>query len=189
MADLPVLCVVSAAAWRSWLAVHFQDTEGVWLQFYKKDSGQQTLTHDAALEEALCYGWIDGQVKKHDASSWLQKFTPRRPKSVWSKRNIRIVERLMQEGRMEAAGLQAVEQARADGRWEQAYDSGRDMVIPEDFLEQLNKNKKARAFFETLNKTNLYSIGWRLQTARTPEIRQKRMKKILEMMAKGEKFH
>jgi uncharacterized protein YdeI (YjbR/CyaY-like superfamily) len=190
MSEAPLLHFTSVSQWASWLETHHgSQSQGVWLQFHRKDSGEQTFTHDEALDEALCYGWIDGQAKKHDAGSWLQKFTPRRPRSIWSKRNIAHVERLVKEGRMKPAGLRAVEEAKADGRWAQAYDSATDMAIPEDFMEQLRKDKKALAFFETLNRTNLYSIGWRLQTAKTPETRQRRMKKILDMLAKGEKFH
>ncbi|HEX5552726.1 MAG TPA: YdeI/OmpD-associated family protein [Chitinophagaceae bacterium] len=190
MADIPVLFFDSAKQWEGWLAKHHAtETGGVWLRFYKKGTGVTTLTYDEALDDALCYGWIDGQAKKHDEDSWLQKFTPRRKRSIWSKRNITHVERLSKAGRMKPAGLQAIEAAKADGRWQQAYDSQKDMVIPDDFLKALGKNKKAMAFFETLNKANRYAIAWRLQTAKKAETRERRMKKILEMMANGEKFH
>jgi uncharacterized protein YdeI (YjbR/CyaY-like superfamily) len=128
-------------------------------------------------------------VNKYDAESYIQKFTPRRAKSTWSKRNTAIVERLLQEGKMETAGMQQVELAKADGRWQQAYDSPRNMKVPEDFLEQLSKNKKAKAFFDALNKANQYAIAWRLQTAKKPETREKRLKEILKMMREGKKFH
>ena len=138
---------------------------------------------------ALCYGWIDGQKNSYDAESWIQKFTPRRPRSIWSKRNREHIARLEQSGKMKAAGIKQVEAAKADGRWEQAYDSPGNMVVPADFLIKLARNKKAEAFFKTLNKTNTYAIVWRLQTAKKPETRDKRMKEILEMLKKQEKFH
>ena len=147
------------------------------------------MTYAEGLDEALCCGWIDGQLDKYDEKSWLRKFTPRRSKSVWSKRNIEHVNRLIQAGKMKLAGLKEVEAAKADGRWERAYDSPSAMQVPEDFLKELSKDKKAKAFFETLNKANTYAIAWRLQTAKKPETREKRMKAILEMLKRGEKLH
>jgi uncharacterized protein YdeI (YjbR/CyaY-like superfamily) len=141
------------------------------------------------LDQALCYGWIDGQKKAYDEYSWLQKFTPRRAQSGWSKINTEHAERLIKNGQMQQAGLEAVEAAKADGRWQTAYDSPRNASVPEDFLKALAKNKKAKAFFETLNKANIYSIVYRLQTAKKPETREKRMQLILAMMDRGEKFH
>ena len=179
----------SANLWRAWLEKNHSKSDGVWLQFFKKDSGQKTITHAEALDEALCFGWIDGQADSFDQQSWLQKFTPRRAKSIWSKKNTQNVERLIQSGRMNKAGLDEVEAAKADGRWNMAYDSPKDMNMPEDFLKELAKNKKARKFYESLNRTNLYSIHWRLQTAKKPETRQKRMQMILQMLERGEKFH
>jgi uncharacterized protein YdeI (YjbR/CyaY-like superfamily) len=187
--DRQVHSFTSSKEWRKWLAEHHAQSNGVWLRFFKKDSGKKTFVYAEALEEALCYGWIDGQVNKYDAESYIQKFTPRRARSTWSKRNTSIVERLLQEGRMETAGMQQVELARADGRWQQAYDSPKNMKVPEDFLEQLSTNKKAKAFFDGLNKANQYAIAWRLQTAKKPETRKKRMKEILKMMRDGKKFH
>ncbi|MEO6165981.1 MAG: YdeI/OmpD-associated family protein, partial [Chitinophagales bacterium] len=148
-----------------------------------------TISYAEALDVALCYGWIDGQKKSHDEGAWLQMFCPRKAKSIWSKINTGHVERLINDGRMRPAGLDAVEKAKSDGRWAKAYDSPSKMTIPEDFLKALGKNKKAAAFFVTLNKTNLFSIGFRLQTAKKQETREKRMKEIIEMLAKGEKFH
>ncbi|HYO45525.1 MAG TPA: YdeI/OmpD-associated family protein [Gemmatimonadota bacterium] len=187
--DLPVLAFESKKRWEAWLAKNHAKSPGIWLRFFKKDSGVETVSHAEALDAALCYGWIDGQLAKHDERSWLRKFTPRRPKSIWSKRNIQHVKRLMEEGKMKPAGLEEVERAKSDGRWGKAYDSPSKMVVPEDFLEMLSKNKRARSFFETLNKANRYSIAWRFQTAKEPETRDKRMKAIIEMLAKGEKFH
>ena len=174
---------------RTWLAKNHNRSEGIWLRIYKKDSGVATVTYAEALGQALCFGWIDGQKKPYDKQSWLQKFTPRRPKSGWSKNNTQHAERLMMSGKMAPAGLREVNAAKADGRWEAAYDSFGNAAVPDDFLKELAKNKKAKAFYESLNKTNLYSIAYRLQTAKKPETREKRMHMIIEMLARGEKFH
>ena len=179
----------SAKLWERWLAKNHAAAPGVWLRFFKKDSGVATVTYAEALDGALCHGWIDGQVRKHDEKSWLQKFTPRRPRSLWSKRNRDHVARLTAAGKMHKAGFRQVEAARADGRWDCAYDSPSKMTVPGDFLKAVAKNKKALAFFKSLNKTNVYSIAWRLQTAIKPETRAKRMQAILEMLARGKKFH
>jgi uncharacterized protein YdeI (YjbR/CyaY-like superfamily) len=187
--SLPVKYFKTTGQWRKWLEKNYSKSDGVWLQFFKKDSGEKTITHTQALDEALCFGWIDGQANSFDEKSWLQKFTPRRAKSIWSKKNTQNVERLIESGRMHEAGLAEVEAAKADGRWSRAYDSPKDMNMPEDFLKELSSNKKAQKFFESLNRTNLYSIHWRLQTAKKPETRQKRMRLILEMLERGEKFH
>jgi len=175
--------------WAAWLAKNYTKKEGIWLRFYKKASGITSINHDLALDSALCYGWIGGQAKPFDKDSWIQKFTPRRPKSLWSKRNIEHTERLIKTKKMRTPGLKEIERAKADGRWHVAYDSPSKATVPEDFLARLSKNKKALAFFNTLNKTNRYAIAWRLQTAVKPETREKRMVQILEMMKEGKKFH
>jgi uncharacterized protein YdeI (YjbR/CyaY-like superfamily) len=185
----PIISFASPAEWHAWLAENHATSNGVWLKFFKKVSGRKSISYAEALDEALCHGWIDGQVKSYDAVSWLHKFTPRRPKSLWSKINTGHVARLHKLKKMKPAGLATVEAAKRDGRWQAAYDSPGNATIPKDFLDLLGKNKKAKAFFETLNKTNLYSIAWRLQTAKKPETRERRMKAILAMLAKGEKFH
>lgn len=187
--EIHVVSFASSKEWRKWLAENHDKSNGVWLRLFKKDSGEKTVTYAEALEEALCYGWIDGQKNKYDTQSYIQKFTPRRPKSIWSKRNTEIAERLIQEGKMKKVGMQQVELAKADGRWQQAYDSPKNMTVPEDFLQLLSKNKKAKAFFDELNKANQYAIAWRLQTAKKPETREKRLKEILQMMSEGKKFH
>jgi uncharacterized protein YdeI (YjbR/CyaY-like superfamily) len=179
----------TASAFRSWLKKNAIRSNGIWLRIYKKGSSVETVSYAEALDQALCFGWIDGQKKTYDDLSWLQKFTPRRPKSGWSKRNTQHVERLIKSGEMTPAGLKEVNAAKADGRWESAYDSASNATIPEDFLKLLNKNKKAKAFFETLNKTNLYPIVYRLQTAKKPETRAKRMVAIIEMLSQEKKFH
>ena len=187
--DSPILSFTNTKEFTSWLAKHHEDSTGIWLRLFKKNADVPSLNYAEALDVALCYGWIDGQKKTYDTDSWLQKFTPRRPKSIWSKRNREHIERLEKSWKMKAAGTEKVEAAKADGRWEQAYDSSSNMVVPADFLIKLAKNKKAETFFKTLNKTNIYSIVWRLQTAKKPETRHRRMKTILEMLEKGEKFH
>jgi uncharacterized protein YdeI (YjbR/CyaY-like superfamily) len=187
--DLPLIPFESQKKWRLWLAKNHAKSEGIWLRIFKKDSAVKTITYAEALDEALCYGWIDGQKRSHDEESWLQKFTPRRTRSIWSKVNIQHVERLIKAGKMRPSGFKAIEAAKGDGRWERGYDSPGTATAPEDFLKELSKDKKAKAFFETLNKANTYAIVWRLQTAKKPETRTKRMRTILGMLAKREKFH
>jgi uncharacterized protein YdeI (YjbR/CyaY-like superfamily) len=187
--SLPIKEFKTAKTFETWLKKNHDRSKGLWLKIFKKDSGKKTITYAEALDVALCYGWIDGQKQAHDEQAWLQKFGPRSEKSIWSKINTTHVKRLIREGRMRPAGLKAVEKARADGRWEKAYDSPSKMTIPEDFLKAISKNKKAEAFFKGLNKTNLFSIGFRLQTAKKQETREKRTKEIIEMLARGEKFH
>jgi uncharacterized protein YdeI (YjbR/CyaY-like superfamily) len=172
-----------------WLAAKHLSSTGIWLRFFKKGSGIASVTHAEALAAALCVGWIDGQVKKHDEDSWLHRFAPRRPRSIWSKRNREIVEKLAAAGKMKPAGLKEVEAAKADGRWDRAYDSPSTMTVPKDFLTELSKNRVARQFFGTLNKANTYAIAWRLQTAKKPETRERRMRAIIEMLAQGKKLH
>lgn len=186
---LPIVRFKSPADYRSWLAKNHAQSDGIWLRIYKKGAGEASVTYAEALDQSLCYGWIDGQKRPCDETSWLQKFTPRRPKSGWSKVNTQHAERLIKSGRMAPAGLKAIEAAKVDGRWKAAYDSPGNATPPDDFLRELSKNKRAEAFFETLNKRNTYAIVYRLQTARKPETRAKRMKLILAMLVRGEKFH
>jgi uncharacterized protein YdeI (YjbR/CyaY-like superfamily) len=187
--DLEIISFKNPKELEKWLGKNHNVSKGIWVKFYKKGSGITSINYKEALDGALCYGWIDGQLQKGDEKFYLQKFTPRRAKSIWSKRNLEHVERLKKEGRMKSSGLKEVATAKSDGRLKKAYDSQSKMTIPEDFLKKLSKNKKAYAFFETLNKTNKYSIGWRLQTAKKPETREKRMRTIIEMLSRGEKFH
>jgi uncharacterized protein YdeI (YjbR/CyaY-like superfamily) len=179
----------SASEWRKWLAANHRQSDGIWLRIFKKDSGESTVTYVEALDEALCFGWIDGQKQRHCDLSWRQRFSPRRPKSGWSKINTQHADRLIQAGRMKPAGQAAIDAAKKDGRWTAAYDSPSKATIPEDFLAALRKNKKAQAFFDSLNKANLYAIAYRLQTAKKPETRQRRMEAILAMLARSEAFH
>jgi uncharacterized protein YdeI (YjbR/CyaY-like superfamily) len=187
--ELKILSFKNPGEFEKWLAKNHNLPNAIWLRFFKKNSGEKTITYDQALDEALCYGWIDGQLKKYDDHSWIRKFTPRSSKSIWSKRNTDRIERLAAIGKMKPAGLAEVEKAKADGRWTRAYDSPGKMNIPADFMKELSKNKNAKTFFESLNRANKYSITWRLQTAKKPETREKRKKLILEMLSKGQKFH
>lgn len=186
--NMPILFFQTPKDWEDWLSKNEQ-SNGVWVKFAKKASGIQSLTYAQALEPALCYGWIDGQAKTVDETYYMQKFTPRRPKSIWSKRNIGIVERLIAEGKMRPAGQAAIDAAKADGRWEQAYDSPSNMQIPEDFQALLDAHPKAKAFYDTLNKTNTFAILWRIQTAKKPETRSARIEKLVAMLERGEKIH
>jgi uncharacterized protein YdeI (YjbR/CyaY-like superfamily) len=179
----------SAKAWQRWLATNHASSQEIWLRIFKKHSGKPTVTYPEALQEALCYGWIDGLRKAYDDVSYLQRFTPRRVKSIWSKVNTRHAETLIKAGRMQAAGLKHIEAAKQDGRWDRAYDSPARCKLPEDFLNALEKNRSAKAFFVTLSKRNTFSIAYRLQSAKRPETREKRMKAILQMLARGQKFH
>jgi uncharacterized protein YdeI (YjbR/CyaY-like superfamily) len=186
---MKTMSFTSSREFRAWLAKNCVRSEGIWLRIYKKASGVATVSYAEALDQALCHGWIDSQKRPSDNQSWLQKFTPRRPQSGWSKNNTKHAERLIKSGAMTAAGLKEVEAAKADGRWQAAYDGFGVATVPDDFLRELARNKKAKAFFATLNKTNLYSIAYRLQTAKKPETRARRMLAIIAMLARGEKFH
>jgi uncharacterized protein YdeI (YjbR/CyaY-like superfamily) len=187
--ELPVLPFSSQAEWRSWLEIHHAMSDGIWLKMYKKGSGIPTVVYAEALDEALCYGWIDGQLKAGDEKFYLQRFTPRRAKSTWSKRNIRHVERLEKEDKMTPSGWKVIEAARADGRWDNAYDSHSNMQIPDLLADALARNPQMAAFFGSLDKNNRYAIVWRIQSAKNDTIRERRLKTLLEMLARGEKLH
>lgn len=184
-----ILRFLSSSDFRKWLAANHHQSDGISLRIFKKDSAEPSVTYAEALDEALCFGWIDAQRQRYDDSSWLQRFTHRRPKSSWSKINTQHAERLIQAGRMKAAGQAEIDAAKKDGRWTAAYDSPSHATFPEDFLAALRRNKKAKAFFQSLNKANRYAIAYRLQTAKKPETKQRRMKMILAMLARGEAFH
>jgi uncharacterized protein YdeI (YjbR/CyaY-like superfamily) len=187
--DQPVLFFADVSEWEAWLEKHHDDIPGIWIKFAKKDSGIASLTYADALQLALCFGWIDGQAKSIDDIYYMQKFTKRRSKSIWSKRNIGFVEALTKAGKMRPSGIAEVEAAKADGRWGQAYDSPSNMTMPDDFKVALESNPKAKAFYETLNKTNTYAILWRIQTAKRPETRASRIQKLITMLENGEKIH
>ena len=187
--ELPTLPFASKKKWTEWLVKQHDKSGGVWLKIAKKDSGIASVSYDEALESALCYGWIDGQKKGFDDKYWLQKFTPRGPKSIWSKINTEKVERLIEGGEMMPSGLKAIEAAKKDGRWDAAYASQKNISIPEDFQSALDKSKKAKAFFETLKSAERYSFLFRIQTAKKAETRAKRIQQFIEMLEKNEKFH
>jgi len=189
MSEAEVLTFTKPEDFRKWLAKNHAVSKGIWVRFFKKSSAKKGIAYAEALDEALCYGWIDSQVKKYGADSYIQKFSPRGPNSIWSKRNREHVARLIKTKRMKPAGLTHIHTAKKDGRWEGAYDSPANMEIPPDFLQALKKNKKAEVFFKTLNRANLYAIGWRLQTAKKPETRARRMAAILTQLKAGNKFH
>ena len=169
MSDYPIKEFKNKQLWRAWLEENHSTVVGIWLKIYKKMSEVETVSYDQALDEALCYGWIDGQRKKYDQSSFLQKFTPRREKSIWSKKNINHIERLESLGKLMPSGKSEVQRAKKDGRWQASYESSTTMKLPEDFIEALKKNKKAQKFFWTLNKTNVYKIYLQLHTAKKVE--------------------
>jgi uncharacterized protein YdeI (YjbR/CyaY-like superfamily) len=187
--DLPILSFQTADEWREWLEENHATSSGIWMRFFKKASGVEALAYPGALDEALCYGWIDGQVKPSGENSYLQRFTPRRPRSNWSRRNTEHVARLTAQGRMRPAGLAQVEKAKADGRWENAYSMPSQAEAPADFLEELGKDPDALAFYESLNKVNKYAVYYQLTSAKKPETRERRKQKILEMMARREKLY
>ncbi|HTC20577.1 MAG TPA: YdeI/OmpD-associated family protein [bacterium] len=186
---LEILPFKSPQEWEKWLAKNHDSSQGIWIKYFKKASGTPSITYAQALEGALCYGWIDGQGDKYDGKAWVQKFTPRRPQSGWSKNNTAHAERLIKARRMKPAGLSQIEAAKKDGRWAKAYHPQSTATLPEDFLKEVNKNKKARAFLATLNRVNVYAIIYRLHSAKKPATREKRFKQFLAMLAKGEKLH
>jgi uncharacterized protein YdeI (YjbR/CyaY-like superfamily) len=187
--ELPTLPFESKKKWADWLAKQHEKSAGVWLKLAKKDAGIRSVTYAEALEVALCYGWIDGQKKGLDDKYWRQKFTPRGPKSIWSKLNTEKAEQLIASGAMKPAGLKAIELAKQDGRWEAAYSSQKNISIPQDFQTVLNRNKKAKAFFGTLNGANRYAILFRITTAKKAETRTKRIQQFVEMLSRGEKLY
>lgn len=186
--DLPIQLFANPDAWEKWLSAH-GNAPGLWLKIAKKDKGVVSVTYAEALDVALCHGWIDGLKRACDDQYFLQRFTPRRPKSLWSKINVAKVERLIGEGRMQPGGLREVEAARADGRWQAAYHAASGMEVPPELAAALAKNAKARRFFEQLDGTNRYAFCWRVHTAKKPETRNARAAKFVEMLARGEKIH
>lgn len=186
--ELPTLPFESKKKWTDWLAKQYDKSAGVWLKIAKKGSGIPSVTYQEALDVALCYGWIDGQKGSFDEKYFLQKFTPRRPKSIWSKINVEKAERLIASGEMKPTGLKAVEAAKQDGRWAAAYASQKNIVMPVDFQSALKKNKKAMAFFETLTGSRRYSFLFRIETAKKAETRAKRIHQFVEMLERGETF-
>jgi uncharacterized protein YdeI (YjbR/CyaY-like superfamily) len=187
--ELPVELFEDQKHWAAWLDKHHGGSSGLWLRLAKKGSDIQSVSYAEALEVALCYGWIDGQKKAYDESSWLQKLTPRGDRSLWSKVNREKAEELIRTGRMKPAGLAAVERARQNGRWEAAYDSPSNATVPSDFQAELDRHPKAKAFFDTLNSANRYAILWRIQTVKKAETRARRIRQFIEMLERNEKIH
>jgi len=187
--DLPMLSFGRQKDWAVWLDKNHATSSGVWLKLAKKASGIKSVTYDEALEVALCYGWIDGQRKSHDETSWLQKFTPRGPRSIWSKINTEKAQRLIESGKMKPAGLKAVESARRDGRWDAAYASQSKAEAPGDLQAELDRNAEAKAFFATLDSRNRYAILHRIQTAKKAETRARRIEQFVRMLEKKEKIY
>jgi uncharacterized protein YdeI (YjbR/CyaY-like superfamily) len=189
-ADPPQLIVRDAAAWRTWLAENVNEQAGVWLVLAKKGTTDPTsLSYAAALEEALCHGWIDGQARRRDEGTYVQRFTPRRRRSMWSQRNVGIVERLTAEGRMHPQGLSEVARAKADGRWEVAYAGPATAEIPADLTEALAARPEAQAMFENLTSQNRFAVLHRLGAAKRQETRARRIEQYVDMLARGETFY
>src|SRR6266550_1006180 len=186
---LSIMSFETQQDWERWLTEHHTDTVGIWLKIAKKETGISSVYYAEALESALCYGWIDGQKASFDEQYWLQKFTPRGPKSMWSKVNCDKATALLASDRMQPAGRRQMELAKVDGCWEAAYESQSKITIPDDFQRELDNNQKAKEFFKTLNSVNRYAILLRIQTAKKPETRSARIQKFIEMLAKNEKIH
>lgn len=187
--DRDALAFPTAQALGDWLAEHHQTRSELWVRIYKAGSGTPSVTWTDCVVESIRFGWIDGHKLSLDDAAFLQRLTPRKPKSNWSAKNREHADRLIAEGRMTPAGLAHVEAAKADGRWESAYEGSANMTIPQDFLDALESRPAAKAFFATLDRKNLYPIYYRLQTAKRPETRAKRMAQILDQLDRGERFH
>lgn len=179
----------NAKAFETWLKKHHASSDGLWLQIAKRGADEPSVTYAEAVEIALCWGWIDGQKKGLDDQHFLQRFTPRRARSVWSKVNVEKVAALIESGRMQAPGLAQVDAAKADGRWARAYDGARTSVVPDDLQAALDAQPPAKAFFATLNASNRYAVLWRIQTAVKPETRARRIEQLVDMLARGEAIH
>jgi uncharacterized protein YdeI (YjbR/CyaY-like superfamily) len=187
--DLPIISFASRDAWGTWLAKHHATSNGLWLKIAKKGSGLETVSFAEALDVALCYGWIDSQADSFDDQNWLQRFTPRRPRSKWSKRNRQKATELIEKGEMKPAGLREVEQAKADGRWDAAYDAQSTATVPDDLRRELEKYDKAREFFATLDSRNRYAILYQIQDAKKPETRARRIQRYVEMLNDHKKIY
>jgi len=187
--ELPIIAFAKPSAWADWLASNHASSRGLWLKLAKKASGVESVTYAEALEVALAWGWIDGQKRSHDESAWLQKFTPRGPKSLWSKINRDKALALIAAGEMKPSGLAEVERAKRDGRWEAAYDSPSKATVPDDLAAALSANARAAAFFSTLDATNRYAMLFRIHNVKKAETRTRRIAQFVEMLARHEKLH
>jgi uncharacterized protein YdeI (YjbR/CyaY-like superfamily) len=186
---LPILPFASQAAWSEWLAANYDSCSGLWLKIAKAGSGNDSVTYAEAVDAALCHGWIDGQKGAYDEAWWLQRFTPRGPRSKWSKINCGKAEALIASGEMQAAGLAEVERAKVDGRWAAAYESQRSATVPDDLAAALAATPAAAAFFETLKGASRYAILYRIADAKRPATRAQRIEKFVDMLARGEAPH
>jgi uncharacterized protein YdeI (YjbR/CyaY-like superfamily) len=187
--DQPTLAFASQDEFRAWLEAEHASSDGIWIKYAKKGSGIPSITYAQALDVALCFGWIDGQTKKLDDDFYLQRWTPRRARSPWSRRNVDKVAALIEAGLMQPAGYAEIERAKADGRWDRAYAGPKKATVPEDLQAALDANPKAAAFFATLTSQNRYAILYRLQDAKRPETRQRRLEKFVGMLERGETLH
>jgi uncharacterized protein YdeI (YjbR/CyaY-like superfamily) len=185
----PVLAFASRAEWEAWLARQHASSNGLWLQIAKKGADAETVSYAEALDVALCFGWIDGQKGKLDDFHWLQRFTPRTLRSPWSKINRAKAEALVEKGEMRPAGLTEIERAKADGRWDRAYAGQRTAAVPDDLQRELDRNEPAREFFATLDSANRYAILYRIEEAKKPETRARRIEKYVAMLSEGKKLH
>jgi uncharacterized protein YdeI (YjbR/CyaY-like superfamily) len=185
----PILTFTSQTEWESWLKLNGSMTTAAWLRLAKKSADQPTLSYAEALESALCHGWIDGQKKAESEHYWLQRFTPRTAKSIWSKINKAKAEALIVAGKMQPAGMREIERAKQDGRWDAAYSSASTSTVPADLQKALDSNKKAKEFFATLNSQNRYAILFRIQNVKKAETRARKIAQFVEMLAHGEKLH
>lgn len=188
-ADVPIRAFKDAAAWDAWLGKNQNTAAGIWMRIAKKASGTKSITYPEAVEIALCHGWIDGLKRPESDTAWLQRFTPRRKKSIWSEINREKALALIASGQMKPAGLAEVERAKLDGRWDAAYQSPKSATMPPDFKKELDRHPKANALFKTISKTNSYAILWRIQTAKKAETRARRIKDFIERLEKGETIH
>ena len=187
--DLPVLSFESQAEWREWLDGHHSESQGLWLRIFKKGSARATVTYAEALDEALCFGWIDSAKARYDDQSFLQRFSPRRARSIWSKINQEHVARLIGSGKMHPEGQRAIEESKRNGAWDLSYDSQSRAAIPQDFQALLDRTPAAREFFESLDAANRYAFLFRIQTSKKPETRARKLKWALEKLENGEKLH
>jgi uncharacterized protein YdeI (YjbR/CyaY-like superfamily) len=187
--DQPVMFFASKAEFTAWLAENHDVSDGIWIKIAKKGAGVESVAVTETLDVALCFGWIDGQRKPFDDTYFLQKYTPRRARSKWSKRNVGLVEKLIEAGEMRPPGHAEIERAKADGRWDAAYDSPANMQVPPDLQAELDARPEAAAFFATLNSTNRYSILYRLHDAKRPETRARRLERFVAMLERGETLY
>jgi uncharacterized protein YdeI (YjbR/CyaY-like superfamily) len=187
--DLPVIAFKSQRAFEAWLATQPDNSRGLWLKIAKKSSGIISISRDEAIDAALCHGWIDGQLDGFDDAHWLIRFTPRQPASIWSEKNRARALQLVELGLVRRSGLREIDRARADGRWDRAYAGASTAKVPEDLRAALARNKKAAAFFETLDAKNRYAILYRTHNAKKAETRAERIAKFVAMLARGETIH